>query len=207
MIPAVFHRTVPSVTSSLVEAFWVGFQKKHPGWDFRTYREPIDPAEWPISGHLFAQCQNGAQKAGLIRLEALVTWGGFYVDSDVEPVNSFQPLLRCDAVAGWEDETTIPDAVMGSRPNHPVFIHALQKAMEVVERGGDAWHSGPGITTRYFRDQPTVLVLPPGAFYPHHYLRKNETNDNAGPWAFARHHWHGSWLNQEQKESIEGRQR
>lgn len=206
-IPRILHRTVPESTSEQVEHWWTHFQQLHPGWEFRTYREPIDPADWPLTGDLWDRCQNGAQKAGLIRLEALVTHGGVYVDSDVEPCRSFEPLLHLPAFAGWEDETTVPDAVLAAEPHHPAFELALAKARATIEGGGDAWASGPGVSTEVLPNRSDVLVLPPGAFFPHHYLQKNATKANDGPWVFCRHHWHGSWLSPAHKRSIEKRQR
>jgi hypothetical protein len=206
-IPRILHRTVPAATTDQVEHWWIHHQQLHPGWECRTYREPIDPADWPLTGDLWDRCANGAQKAGLIRLEALVTHGGVYVDSDVEPVRSYEPLLHCSAFAAWEDETTVPDAVLGAEAGHPAFVAALEKARAVIQGGGDAWHSGPGVTTEVLPGRPDVLVLPPGAFYPHHYLQKNQTAAGEGPWVFARHHWAGSWLSPEHRRSIERRQR
>lgn len=206
-IPRILHRTVPAETSEQIEAWWADFQRLHPGWDFRTHREPLDPAEWPLTGDVWHLCQNGAQKAGLIRLEALVTFGGVYVDSDVEPVRSLEPLLQLAAFAAWEDETTVPDAMLGSEPAHPAFVQMVAKARSAIEGGGDAWQSGPGVTTEILPNRPDVLVLPPGAFYPHHYLQKSKTETGDGPWVFARHHWHGSWLSPAQQRSIASRQR
>lgn len=137
-IPRILHRTVPAETSGQVEAWWTKFQALHPGWEFRTYREPIDPAEWPLTGDLWDRCQNGAQKAGLIRLEALHRDGGVYVDSDVEPFRSLEPLLGLPAFAGWEDESTVPDAVLGCEPGHPAWADMIAKARSVIEGGGDA---------------------------------------------------------------------
>lgn len=209
-IPRILHRTVPAETTPEVEAWWDRFGKLHPEWELRTYREPIDPALFPISSPVWDKCQNGAQKAGLIRLEALVTWGGVYVDSDVEPFRSFDPLLAVEAFCGWEDETTIPDAVLGARRGHPVFREMLTEAIRLVKAGRDAWTSGPGVTTRRLPNRHDVLCLPPGAFYPYHYLAKNEraaTTAETAPFAFCAHHWHHSWGTDEQKASIEARQR
>ena len=210
LIPKILHRTVPAGTSDQVERWWDHFQQLHPGWEFRTYREPLDPAAWPLTGDLFDRCANGAQKAGLIRLEALVRFGGVYVDSDCEPFRSFDPLLSSQAFAAWEDETTIPDAVIGSTPGHDAFVAILAEARRVIESGGDAWQSGPGLTTKHLQDRSDVLLLPPGAFYPYHYLQKGERKGVSKvltPWAFCAHHWAGSWLNESHRRSIEARQR
>lgn len=207
-IPRIFHRTVPAETSAEVEAWWAKFEELHPGWELRTCREPIDPDDWPLTGHLFGRCANGAQKAGLIRLEALVVHGGVYVDSDVEPFRPFDSLLQLPAFAAWEDETTIPDAVLGAEPNHPAFVAALEKACAVIEGGGDAWQSGPGVTTEVLAGRDDVLVLPPGAFFPAHYLEKNKLGSRtAAPWVFAEHKWQHSWGTPAQRASIDKRQR
>lgn len=206
-IPRILHRTVPVETSDQVEEWWADFERLHPGWETKTYREPIDPAEWPLTGDLFDRCENGAQKAGLIRLEALHRDGGIYVDSDVKPYRSLEPLLRCEAFAGWEDETTVPDAVLGFRKGHPALVEMVAKARASIEGGGDAWQSGPGVTTECLPGRDDVLILPPGALYPHHYLQKSAAGKNIGPWVFVEHMWHHSWGSDEQRKSIEKRQR
>lgn len=210
MIPRVLHRTVPTETTAEVEAWWDRFQAMHPGWQFRTYRDPIDPALFPRTSPLWARCENGAQKAGLIRLEALVTHGGVYVDSDVEPFRPFDPLLGTQAFCAWEDESTIPDAVLGARAHHPAFEQMLDEAIDAVRRKRGAWESGPGVTTRNLPGRNDVLCLPPGAFYPYHYLAKSQRTQvtpESMPWVFCVHHWHGSWLSEAQRTSIESNQR
>jgi hypothetical protein len=206
-IPRIFHRSVPCETPEEVEGWWSQLQQMHPGWEMRTHRDPLDPADWPLTGDLFKRCQNGAQLAGLVRLECLVTFGGVYVDSDVKPCRSFEPLLQCQAFAGWEDETTLPDAVLGAEPNHPAFVAALEKARSVVGGGGGAYESGPAVTTDILPGRADVLCLPPGAFYPHSYLQKNKSEENDGPWVVCRHMWAGSWLSDTQRASIDKRQR
>lgn len=207
VIPRILHRTVPAETSEQVEGWWAAFEAMHPGWDCKTYREPLDPAEWPLTGDIWDRCANGAQKAGLIRLEALVRDGGIYVDSDVEPFRSLEPLLHLQAFAAWEDETTVPDAVLGARPGHPAFVEMIEKARASILGGGDAWLSGPGVTTEALPGRTDVLVLPPGAFYRYHYLEKAKLNEPAQPYEFVRHHWHHSWGSPGQRASIAKRQR
>ena len=95
-------RTVPSKTEAKVEAFWRTFQQHHDPavWEFVTWRDPLDPAEWPLTAKAWDKCANGAQYAGLIRLEALYKHGGFYIDSDVECLRSWETLRFAPAVAG-----------------------------------------------------------------------------------------------------------
>lgn len=206
-IPRILHRTVPVDRPAEWDEWWARQQQLHPGWEFRDWCEPLDPNDWPLTGDLWARCQNGAQKAGLIRLEYLVRFGGVHVDGDVMPVRSFEPLLHAPAFAAWEDESCVPDFVMGAEPNHPAFVLALEKARSVIEGGGDAWQSGPGVTTEVLPGRDDVLVLPPGAFAPFHYLQKGKLKDAPPPYAFCVHQWNGSWLSDAHRKSMDRRQR
>lgn len=210
-IPRILFRTVPPETTEEVEAWWAEFARFHPGWLLVTYRDPLDPAQWPETGALWARCANGAQKAGLIRLEALVRHGGIYVDSDVEPFRPFEPLRWAPAFAGWEDANVVPDAVLGSAPGHPAFRACLAEAVELVAGGSrDAWQTGPGVTTKLLPGRDDVLLLAPGAFYPMHYLDRSSrelVQDARAPWMFAMHHYTHSWGTPAQKRAITQRQR
>lgn len=194
-IPRILHRVVPEKTTTEVEAFWTRFQALHPGWEFMTHRDPLDPAAWPLTARGWGSCSNGAQLAGLIRLEALYRWGGIYVDSDCEPFRSLEPLLPLRAFAAWEDAKVVPDAVLGAEPEHPAIRACIDLALRKLKAG--AWASGPGVTTAILPRRADVTVLPPGVFYPYHYTEKNRRGEDfatAQPWAFLAHHWAGSWL-------------
>lgn len=206
-IPRILHRTVPTDRPAEWDAWWARQQELHPGWRFMDWQEPLNPADWPMTADLWSRCANGAQKAGLLRLEMLITHGGVYCDGDVQPVRSFEPLLHVPAFAAWEDNRCVPDAVLGAEPNHPAFVVALEKARAAIEGGADAWHSGPGVTTEVLPNRDDVLLLAPGAFYPHHYLQKNAATSDDGPWIFCRHMWSGSWLSPAQRASIGKRRR
>lgn len=195
MIPRILHRVVPSESPAESEAWWTTFGELHPGWLLKTHRDPLDPSEWPLTAPHWAECTSGAQLAGLVRLEALLRMGGVYVDQDVEPYRSFEPLRACHAFAAWEDAKVIPDAVLGAERNHPAIRRCLKLALERVDKG--AWVSGPGVTTEVLAGRGDVIVLPPGAFYPYHYKEKHRRDEPHAvdqPWAFCAHHWNGSWL-------------
>jgi mannosyltransferase OCH1-like enzyme len=195
MIPRLIFRTVPVETSNTVEQFWVNTVKLHAGWQAITYRDPIDPALFPISFPHWDRCTSGAQRAGLIRLEGLLRHGGIYLDSDVEVYRPLDSLLGVPAFAAWEDAKVVPDAVLGAKPAHPAIGECLERAVEVLDQG--PWASGPGITTAILPGRADVLLLPPGAWYPYHYTQRDQRHDDhrtANPWAFGAHHWEGSWL-------------
>ncbi len=209
-IPRIIHRTLPTKVDRTIEGFWRSMQRLHPGWEMMTWREPLDPAAFPLTSGLWDQCESGAQKADIVRLELLVTYGGIYVDADVEGLRPFTSLLGAGAFAGWEDNTTIPNAVMGCEPGHPAFVEMLSVASAKLAAGKPTWHIGPGTTTPVLQKRDDVLLLPPGSLYPYHYLEMRRRRENfrvTEPWAFCVHHWHGSWLSAKHKASLERRQR
>lgn len=197
LIPRILHRTVPATDTEVSDAYWDHWQQLLPGWKLLTHRDPLEPSEWPETSSMWRHCQNGAQLAGLIRLEALWTFGGIYVDSDVEPLRSLEPLLACSGFAAWEDAKVVPDAVMGAEPNHPAVRIMLDRALKLVENGADAWRSGPGVTTAVLPGRGDWMLFPPGAFYPYHYNDKGRARDDHftnQPWCYAIHRWAASWV-------------
>ena len=52
--------------------------------------------------------------ADYIRLYAIYTYGGIYLDMDVEVLKSFNPLLNRKYILGFEDATGIEGGIIGS---------------------------------------------------------------------------------------------
>lgn len=196
MIPRHLFRTVPERTSDEAEQFWIEAKLIHPEWSHVTVREPVDAGQFPLTSHVWPGIKHGAQKAGLIRLELIYTYGGVYIDSDVQVCRSFETLRCCDLFAGWEDKNVIPDAVFGACAANPVIGDMLNIAVAYVELGQDPWSSGPGVFTDVLQTCNQVILFPPGTLYPYSYrekhLRHQPHCDN--PWTHAVHHWAGSWL-------------
>lgn len=197
-IPKILHRVVPEETTTQAEAWWAKAQGLHPDWRFMTHRDPLDPDEWPLTSPFWEYTTKGAQFADLIRLEALYTYGGVYIDQDVEVYRPFDSLLGAEMFAAYEDPKSIPNAVMGARAGHDAVKRCLDTAAYRMKQGKGIWASGPGVLTDLLPGRNDVLLLPPGSFYPYHYKDKEERaaapHDVEQPWAFCAHHWWGSWL-------------
>lgn len=198
MIPKNMIRTVPETTSALVEEWWSHAQFLHPHWNLMTFRDPIDRSLFPITSQYWDMCSSGAQMAGLIRLEAVYTHGGVYLDSDVQVIRQFDPLLGLRGFAAWEDQRVIPDAIFGAEQGHPAIRECLDVAISFVKNGLGAWDSGPGVFTDVLQNRQDFTLFPPETFYPYHYSVKNtrasQDDYSRFPWCYAVHHWHASWL-------------
>jgi mannosyltransferase OCH1-like enzyme len=204
VIPRVLHRTVPEHTNGEVEQWWTEAVDLHPDWQHRTWRDPLNPDDFPLTASSWHRCTSGAQFAGLVRLEVLWHLGGVYIDSDFEPYRPFDPLLGAGCFAGYEDEKVVPDAVIGAEAGHPAIEACLKLALQRINStsedwrtGCTAWATGPGVTNTVLRDRCDVLLLPPAAFYPLHYANKHRAKwasvRENNPWSFGAHRWHHSW--------------
>jgi mannosyltransferase OCH1-like enzyme len=198
VIPRNLFRTVPAVTGNNVETWWTWAVDMHQGWNCVTYRDPLDPDEFPLTSPYWDLCRHGAQVAGLIRLELVYTYGGVYIDSDVQVFRSFAPLLGLQAFAGWEDVRVVPDAIFGAVAGHPAIQQCLDAAISLVKLGKDPWETGPGVFTDILPGRQDVTLFPPATFDPYHYNEKRtakaRADHGASPWCYAAHHWHGSWV-------------
>lgn len=198
MIPHRLIRVVPADTTEQVEAWWDQACDLHPGWEHLTFRDPIDPARFPLTSPFWGLCGTGAQMAGLVRLEAVFHFGGWYCDSDVEMLRPLDPLCCAEFVAGWEDGITIPDFMFGAARGHYVTKILLEAACRSVAQGQGAWASGPGVFTDCLRGRTDVLLLPPQAFAPYHYTEKDRVDwtgmADRFPYSWAAHHWAASWI-------------
>lgn len=205
-IPKILFRTVGEVTDDQTEAWWARSVELTPGWHHITYRDPADPEEFPYATTYWHACNSGAQRAGIIRLEALMQHGGLYLDSDVELWKDPTPLLDNRAIAAWEDANTIPDAILGFEPDHAVLPVMLDEALRKIPEG--AWESGPGVTTRNLAGRDDVTLLPTEWLYPFHWKssvkrrfdvstpvgrRNYEKLKSSMPDTFMAHHWRHSW--------------
>lgn len=59
------------------------------------------------------------------RIEALYQYGGFYMDTDVEVLKSFTPLLDSRCVLGMEEKEYVATSFMGFEKGHPLVKQFL----------------------------------------------------------------------------------
>jgi hypothetical protein len=192
VIPRRFIRTVPETVNDEHERFWHELKRLHPGWNLLTYRDPIEPAAFPETSPLWERCESGAQKANLVRLEALYRLGGVYLDADVEPLANMDHLLG-EPFAAWEDDTRVSNAVMGFPARHPALRACLDIHLALFPN--PPMPAGVRVTTAVFPGRPDVRLYGPELFFPYHYTepeRRHEDFRSTG--ALAVHHWAATWV-------------
>lgn len=61
-----------------------------------------------------------------VRLKVLYEYGGIYLDTDVEIIKTFDPLLENNLFLGFESFNILCTAVIGSIPKHPIIKHFME---------------------------------------------------------------------------------
>lgn len=92
-----------------------------------------------------------------VRLCALKEYGGIYLDTDIEVIRSFDPLLRGrGAVFGFESGEKVMTAFMAARPEHPI-IHAFLSCYEGRVFDAAAPEPNTVLLTGVLKDRGLVL--------------------------------------------------
>jgi mannosyltransferase OCH1-like enzyme len=146
-----------------------------------------------------------------VRMSALYTEGGIYLDTDVEVLKSFDPLLSHECFLGFQQAEEDPDwansAVIGAQAGHPFLRRCLDLTQELFAKTG-RFPRSPFIVTRVLREMGLkeyglqvvkgVTVYPSEYFYPYPWFGKFSPACIQEA-TYCVHFWEGSWRNQRQR--------
>ena len=105
-----------------------------PDWEFVLWNED----NFDVSSYRYAQEAYEAKKYAFVsdvaRLQALATYGGVYLDTDVMVFKSLEPLLSYSAFAGFEGSKHLPigTCIIGSEKNGVWVQEQLQDYVDRV---------------------------------------------------------------------------
>lgn len=152
-----------------------------------------------------------ANASNLMRLWVLYREGGIYLDTDVDLIKSFDPLLEEDAFVGFQSspqsgEFMVNNAVLGAVPAHPFIEDCLGLLLSEFDGTEKAALSSPVLTTRVLLGHGLVRhgdqtlyegrlkLLDHEAFYPYSYSEAPAKDDSfITAKTYAVHRWHISW--------------
>lgn len=154
----------------------------------------------------------------VVRLFALVTYGGIYMDTDVEVIKPLDKLLNCEAVFGFESDKWISTGFMACKKEQKIFTELLN------DYGGTHFETSDGFfdmttnverVTNFFMKRGLIAnnsmqTIDEIVFLPKEYLcPKDPTTQkiNITEHTLTIHHFDGSWMNDEEKLSLELRVR
>jgi mannosyltransferase OCH1-like enzyme len=202
-IPKIIHqiwlgsnpRPVPWIKT--VKDFCHTYGYKYMIWSDKSI-EALGIDEIPGLRGIYTGQKELAGKADIIRLLALYTFGGVYIDADtviMKPAkfHAFLEANRAAVFFGWEELSSarsvkvgkidgvfkkrlVANGLIGSLPKHAFIRTLLERVVANAksESGEDAWKQvGPLLVTRVYEELkdwfPDVHVYPMKYFYPIHW--------------------------------------
>lgn len=164
MIPKILHRTVATISPTPVMNYcWKSAIDHNPDWVHMSHEEPIDRSNWPITSHLWDKCAHPAFISDLMRLEALWTYGGIYLDSDVLVVRPLDRFISHSPFACKANEQFIANGVMGAPPQHPAIMQLIEDTANILNDGKVAL--GPDVITKAWNAREDVDIYSHIYFY------------------------------------------
>ncbi|CAJ1954929.1 unnamed protein product [Cylindrotheca closterium] len=70
--------------------------------------------------------KTGAYRADICRIAALYTYGGYYLDVDIEPIQALDPPPQVDFITAQAGNRAFFQAVMASTLRHPLMKHTME---------------------------------------------------------------------------------
>jgi FkbM family methyltransferase len=202
MIPRIIHFSVPEVLTPGQSEIIALARDKHPGWEVKVWQDPIDRSGFKLSQFL-DMANSGAQRADLIRLDAVFRYGGVYVDSDIRLLKSLEPLVtNYDFFVCSENGRLATNAMFGATQGHPAIARLID---DLIESPPD-WSVPPNVTTGpvFFSNilqwRSDVSIVPRETFYPYNW---NEQARAPHPQTYGVHEWAASWKEEVKPNRVE----
>ena len=184
-----------------------------PDYQIREWNETNSPLDNAYSKRAYAK-ELWAKLSNHVRLHALYTEGGIYLDTDVEVIKSFAPLLHHKCFVGFQAEEEqvdwVNNAVLGAQAGHLFLKRGIELTQELFAETGEFYRS-PRVTTTILKEMglseyglqeiKEVTVYPAEYFYPYPWFGKFSPDcikDNT----YSIHYWEGSWLKKEHHKVL-----
>jgi len=225
MIPKILHFCWlgPDPYPPLIVRCIDSWHRLLPDWDFKLWdKNCIDLINSTWVREAF-QTKSYAFAADYIRLWAVYLYGGFYLDTDVEVLRDFSPLLSLPYVFGLENVSgKIEGATFGSEPGNKLikdclsfydrevhFITAdgkrkedliLPLVMSSVFTSGGRRIKVIQEPKEFILNNEDIQVFSKEYFSPKNYIYKDYRD--LRPYTFSIHHFNASWMSKKKKFSL-----
>lgn len=144
-----------------------------------------------------------------VRLYVLKTYGGIYMDTDVEVLKPLDDFLENHGFSGFESNHTVPTGIMAAEKDNPFIIHQLEKYKDrhFLINGEIDYTTNVEVITKYCIEKGIQLnneiqECEEFKFYPSEYFCPKDPltyEINLTENTYTIHHFNGSWGSKRQK--------
>ena len=185
------------------------WEKYNPDWEYILWTdESIKDIKF-VNEDIFKSTQNYGAKSDIARYEILYQFGGLYVDTDFECLQSFEVLnSMCDFYAGLftSSEVVLANGLIAAIPKHPIIENCIKSinATDNSNYSNIIFHAtGPQLLTKVFfknykTDNKINIPFPASFFYPYpnllrHIKDQKKIKKHIKQESYAIHYWDVSW--------------
>ena len=216
MIPKTIHycwfggKPLPELAQKCIESW----KKYCPDYEIKRWDETNFDLNYNDYVREAYEAKKWAFVTDVVRLYALVNYGGIYMDTDVEVLKPLDEFLKYEAFSGFESDTYIPTGIMACEKGQKLFAELLREYDNIhflISNGKyDETTNTIRITNTCLKyglvqnNKPQTIngfkLFPKDYFCPKDlstrqvYLTKN---------SYTIHHFDGSWMNDGEKLMIE----
>ena len=153
------------------------------------------------------------------RIEALYQYGGFYMDTDVEVLKKFTPLLNARCVLGMEEKEYVATSFMAFEKEHPLIKEFLNlyENLSFLDKNGQIIvgtnvakltkmlkEKGFVQENRYQELENGIQIYPKEFFSPYDYIN---CHYNITENSYCVHHFAVSWMSKKEQLKKEIKKR
>lgn len=210
MIPKIIHYVWigdnPLVNEKF-KTFYKSWEKLNPDYKIMLWNEDNIDFSIPYIKNAYAN-KKWANVSNLVRLLAVYTYGGIYLDTDVKVIKSFDDLLLNKCFFGFQlkkhETHWVNNAVFGAVKNHWFIKRAISSLLKNFDGTESADLSSPVLMTtllkkeglkRYSNDGilvKDIKIYPTECFYPYSW-EENFSKDCIKNNTVAIHFWEKRW--------------
>lgn len=147
-----------------------------------------------------------------VRLYALYTCGGIYMDTDVEVVKPLDQFLQLSGFSGFEQDVSVPTGIMAAEKGHKLIYEWLKEYDNksfLLSNGALNLETNVVAITRQMKELGLILdnslqTVCQFTFFPKEYFCPKdpaEWNICKTQNTYTIHHFAGSWLEKEAREA------
>ncbi|MFA6066676.1 MAG: glycosyltransferase [Candidatus Babeliaceae bacterium] len=179
----------------------------HPDWEYILWTEESLKDLPMFNREMYEAACNYGEKSDIARYEILNMYGGLYVDTDFECLQSCDIFSYYDFYIGIQPLDTnmlqLGTGLIACAPGHALIRALIEYLPQQKHIQQIIAKTGPLYATRVFcaralQSPGKICAFPPTFFYPCGY--NQNTRDKKSwikPESYAIHHWAGSWLSKD----------